>query len=284
MVASPTTEITVNVSRRTPKAEEHNSVIFPLLTHPRQSVFTNLLQPITSCLFVGAPGMALLDHPTLNPRNLPRTIAARVPHKALRDRLNRLRFGSSAPLSDECIFVAPLDVRHVYVADRNSAAPTFKRRHSGLVLGGDWDRSRSPLPEIRATRAIHDRFVRGMSWAETGVLDYHLAIISKKGVSEGLRTSQDVLARYEALDRVYEEALRTGRLRPRRELPAHFRREHGGIFFHIARDGEPLRSGGGRHRFAIARILGLGNVPAQLGVIHPDAVRAGHLERLRSLG
>ncbi|PIL19939.1 hypothetical protein P775_11970 [Puniceibacterium antarcticum] len=228
--------------------------------------------------------MALLDHPTLNLRNLPRTLAARVPHKVLRDRWNRLRFGPSAPLSDECIFVSPLDVRHIYLARRNSAASTFKRRHSGLVIGGDWDQSRSPLPETRATRAIYDRFVRGMSWAETGVLDYHLAIISEKGISEGARTLQEVLARYEALDRVYEEALRTGRLRPRYELPAHFRREHGGIFFHIARDGEPLRSGGGRHRFAIARILGLASVPAQLGVIHPDAVRDGHLERLRSPG
>ncbi|MGY9048450.1 MAG: hypothetical protein ACKVKF_15675, partial [Rhodobacterales bacterium] len=134
--------------------------------------------------------MALLDHPTLNLRNLPRTLAARVPHKVLRDRWNRLRFGPSAPLSDECIFVSPLDVRHIYLARRNSAASTFKRRHSGLVIGGDWDQSRSPLPETRATRAIYDRFVRGMSWAETGVLDYHLAIISEKGISEGARTLQ----------------------------------------------------------------------------------------------
>ena len=228
--------------------------------------------------------MALSDHPTLNPMNLLRTLEARVPHKVLRDRYNRLRFGPRAPRSDECIFVSPLDVRHVYLPRNNSAAPTFKRRHSGLRRGGDWDLSRGSLPETRATRAIHDRFARGMSWAETGVLDYHLAMISKKGVSEGARTLQDVLARYEALDRAYEEALRTGRLRSRSELPAHFRREHGGIFLHIARDGEPLRSGGGRHRFAIARILGLASVPAQLGVIHPDAVRAGHLERLRSPG
>lgn len=228
--------------------------------------------------------MAFLDQPTLNPRNLPRTLAARVPHKVVRDRWNRLRFGPGAPLSDECIFVDPRDVRHVYLPGRTPAVPTFRRRHSGLVVDGDWDQSRGPLPETRATRAIHDRFVRGMSWAETGVLDYHLAMISEKGISEGARTLQDVLARYEALDRVYEEAQRTGRLRPRCELPGHFRREHGGIFFHIARDGEPLRSGGGRHRFAIARILGLASVPAQLGVIHPDAVRAGHLERLRRPG
>ena len=195
-----------------------------------------------------------------------------------------MRFGPGAPLSDECIFVPPLDVRHIYLGRRGSAAPRFKLRHSGLVVGGDWDKSRKPLDETRATRVIHDHFVRGMSWAETGILDYHLAIIAEKGVSEGMRTPQDVSARYEALDRVYEEASRTGRLRPRSELPGHFRREHGGIFVHIARDGEPLRAGGGRHRFAIARLLRLRSVPAQLGVIHPDAVRAGHLERLRNPG
>ncbi|ETX27037.1 hypothetical protein [Roseivivax isoporae] len=204
-----------------------------------------------------------------------------MPHKVLRDHVNKWRFGPGAPLSDECIYVSPLDVRHVYVEDRGAAAPVFKRRHSGVVVAGDWDLSRAPLPETRAARVIHDHFVRGLSWAETGIVDYHLAIIAEKGVSEGLRTSRDVHARYETLDRVYEEALRTGRLRSQRELPEHFRREHGGIFVHVGRDGAALRSGGGRHRFAIARILKLARVPAQLGVIHPDAVRAGHLERLR---
>ncbi|MGR3493681.1 hypothetical protein [Citreimonas sp.] len=225
--------------------------------------------------------MHLSDHPTLNPINLPRALAARVPHKALRDRWNRLRFGPGAPLSDECIFVPPLEVRYVYKARGTSDAPSFQRRHSGLVAGGDWDLSRAPIPDLRATRVVYDHFVRGLSWEETGIYDYHLAHIAKKGISEGARSREEVVARYEALDRVYEEAQRTGRLRPRRDLPARFRREHGGIFIHVARDGEPLRSGGGRHRFAIARILGLATVPAQLGVIHPEAVRAGHLDRLR---
>lgn len=225
--------------------------------------------------------MALKDHPTLNPRNLPRTLAARVPQKALRDQWYRLRYGPGAPLSDECIFVSPRDVKYIYLSRRDGGAPPFKRRHSGAVIGGDWDLSRGPLPENLASRAIHDRFVRGMSWAETGILDYHFAGISEKGVSEGMRTREEVMARYENLDRVYEDAARTGRLRRRHELPEYFRREHDAILFHIARDGEPLRTRGGRHRFAIARILGFAKVPAQLGVIHPDALRAGYLERFR---
>ncbi|WP_370203945.1 hypothetical protein [Salipiger bermudensis] len=225
--------------------------------------------------------MILPDHPTLHPRNLRRTLQARVPQKALRDLWTRLRFGPGAPLSDECIFVRPGDVRHVYAPDKSASAPVFKRRHSGLVRGGDWDLSREPLPETRAMRVVRDHFVHGMSWAETGIVDYHLAIIAKKGVSEGLRSTEDIMARYETFDRVFEEAQRTGRLRTRRELPGYFRREHEGIYFHIARDGEPLRGGVGRHRFAIASILGLASVPAQLGVIHPEALRAGHLERLR---
>ncbi|MCA0961252.1 hypothetical protein [Salipiger bermudensis] len=225
--------------------------------------------------------MSLRDHPTLHPANLKRTIAARVPQKAMRDLWTRLRFGPGAPRSDELIFVAPADVRYVYVIDGTAGAPRFKRRDSGLVRGGDWDLSRAPLPETRAMRVVREHFVEGKTWAETGIVDYHLEIIAKKGISEGLRSTQDIMARYETFDRVFEEAQRTGRLRTRRELPGYFRREHDGIYFHIARDGEPLRGGGGRHRFAMATILGLADVPAQLGVIHPDAVRAGHLERLR---
>jgi hypothetical protein len=215
------------------------------------------------------------------PATLRRKLAAQVPQKMLRDLGNRLRFGAGAPLSDECIFVAPRAVRFVYRSDPKAQAPGFQRRHSGLVRGGDWDLSRAPLPETRAERVIRAHFEGGQSWEETGVVDYHLEKIAEKGISEGARNRAEIMARYEDLDRVYEEAQRTGRLRPRSELPGHLRREHGGIYFHIARDGEPLRAGGGRHRFAIARLLGLAHVPAQLGVIHPEALRAGLMARLR---
>lgn len=222
-----------------------------------------------------------MPHPDQPRTTLGRRLAAGVPQKVLRDVWNRARFGPGAPRSDERIYVAPCDVRYIHVTDGTVGKSMFRRRHSGMVRGGDWDLSRAPLPETRAARVIHDHFVRGMSWAETGIVDYHLEKIAEKGISEGARTLEEIMARYEDLDRVYEEAQRTGRLRPRSELPGHLRREYDGIYVHIARDGEVLRSGGGRNRFAIARVLKLPKIPAQLGIIHPEAVRAGVLTRLR---
>lgn len=222
-----------------------------------------------------------MPHPDQPKTILGRKLAAGVPQKVLRDGWNILRFGRDAPLSDERIYVSPCDVRFAHKTEGDGAAPMYRRRQSGMVVGGDWDLARAPLPETRAARVIHDHFVRGQSWAETGIVDYHLERIAAKGISEGARNLEEIMARYEDLDRAYEEAQRTGRLRPRSELPGHLRREYDGIFFHIARDGEPLRTGGGRNRFAIARVLKLPKIPAQLGIIHPEAVRAGVLKRLR---
>jgi hypothetical protein len=55
-------------------------------------------------------------------------------------------------------------------------------------------------------------------------------------------------------------------------MPEHFRRAHGGILIHPGREGTLLRASGGMHRFAIARSLDLPEIPAQPGVVHPQAL------------
>lgn len=103
---------------------------------------------------------------------------------------------------------------------------------------------------------------------------------SQKGRIDGCHTREDLIERYERLDRIYDEAQRTGTLRPHGSVNE-TRGEQGGILVHIARDGTPLRDGGGMHRFAIAYVLDLQKVPAQLGVIHSEAVQAGVMAELR---
>lgn len=46
--------------------------------------------------------------------------------------------------------------------------------------------------------------------------------------------------------------------------------------------GKVVRDGGGMHRFAIAYILRLEKISAQLGVIHADAGHAGLMQDLRT--
>jgi len=220
--------------------------------------------------------MALLDYPPLQPRNFPRTLRTHVPLKAGRDALNRLRFGANAPRTDEPIFPDPAQITH-----RATGRPQFRRRHSGLVTSGDWDLSTVPIDPSAKMTACRRHFLDGLTWEETGILDLGLREIATHGQFDGARTLTQLRARYAGLDRLYDQVQREGRMRLRAELPSYFRREFGGLFVHITRTGDVIQAGGGIHRLAIAQIIGLAEMPAQLGVIHPDALATGHLARLR---
>ena len=210
-----------------------------------------------------------------------KAIGAGVPVKMIRDVTNRLRFGPDAPQSDELIWVHTKDVTDWYKPDPENGAPRFRRRHSGMVAGGTWDQSRKPVGSHIKLNSIRDHYERGVPWQQTKLFAWMVQQIAEKGQIDSCRTEEDLIARYERLDRIYDEAQRTGTLRPHGSVND-TRGEHGGILVHIARDGTPLRDGGGMHRFAIAIVLGLARVPAQLGVIHPMAVEAGVLSDLRT--
>ena len=209
-----------------------------------------------------------------------KAISAGVPVKLLRDVSNRLRFGPDAPQSDELIWIAPRDVTDWYQADPAKGAPKFRRRHSGMVAAGNWDVSRRPFGGHIKLDSIRAHYERGVPWQETKLFDWMMRQLAEKGRVDGCRTKEELIARYDRLDRIFDEVQRTGALRPHGSVNK-TRGEHGGILVHIARDGSPLRDGGGMHRFAIAYILNLSRVPAQLGVIHPQALKAGILKTLR---
>lgn len=225
--------------------------------------------------------MALVEYPPFRPENLFRALEAKVPQKFLRDVKNRVLYGARAPLSDETLYVRPRDITRRYVANPAEGAPLFRRRHSGLVKGGDWDLSTLPLAQSPKYHACLAHWVDGISWEQTGIYDLHLDRIARNGVSDACRTLDDLKARYERLDRLFDQVQREGRLRDACQIEHYFRREHGGVFVHIDRHGRPLRNGGGEHRFLIAHILDLPEMPVQPGVIHLDALREGNVARLR---
>ncbi|MDO6586092.1 hypothetical protein Q4543_11210 [Salipiger sp. 1_MG-2023] len=221
--------------------------------------------------------MAFADHPTLHPVNWLRDLRAHVPRKAVRDWLNVRRYGPDAPRSDECVYVDP----NAMMQRAAGRGPRRRRRHSGMIMDGDWDLSLVPLKDDSKYVSIAMHFNDGVRWEDTPLFERLLKEIEAGHVPDDCATREDLLARYAALDRLYEETRARGRLLAKVELPDYFRREHGGIFVHITRDGTPMRAGGGAHRLAIARLLNLPEVPAQIGVVHPLAIRNGALQRLR---
>lgn len=226
--------------------------------------------------------MSLTSYPPLQLGNWRRSIKAQVPQKLLRDLLNRARYGDLAPVSDECLMLNPADIRLRYRPDPSHGAPLFRRRNSGLVTGGDWDLSTAPIghgPKYEACRA---RFIDGADWEETALFDRFRLELAMGKTPDGCKDIQDLRTRYAALDALWAEVTATGQLRTQPELPAYFRREHGGIYVLFDRNADPIRASGGMHRFAIAQLAKLPRIPVQVGVVHKTAVVSGAFAKLRT--
>ena len=96
--------------------------------------------------------------------------------------------------------------------------------------------------------------------------------IAERGELDGCRSLDDVIARYERLDVMFERVTREKRLRTMSEVRPDNFRERGGVYIHIGRHNNPIFGGGGCHRLAMAITLGIDEIPAQVGVVHPDAL------------
>lgn len=214
-----------------------------------------------------------------NPIYLRRAVEAQVPRKALRDLWYMLRYGRFAPWSDEAIFVAPREVLHALVTPPRDMR--FRRQNSGGVVPGDWDLRREDIEGNIKLQSCRMRWQQGAEWPETPIYQRLVREIAAGKRPDGCATLAEVNARYALLDEVFAATRFLGRLLTKDELPDQFRREHGGVLLHVARDGTCLRSGGGAHRFAIAKILDLPEMPGQIGAVHPGALENGHLARLR---
>jgi hypothetical protein len=183
---------------------------------------------------------------------------------SVRDLKAFIRYGANAPRRCERIWIDP--------AQCMTVVESFSRASSGQIIGGDWDTGNnlvSDMPKIRMAR-LH--WQDGLSWEDTGVYEYMMRRITSGGPLDGCSTLDDVKARYDKLDALFETVRREGRLRTREELGRR-RREKGGVYVHIGRNNRPVFGAGGCHRLAIAQIIGLKSIPAQLGVVHPESLR-----------
>ncbi|MDJ1016423.1 MAG: hypothetical protein QNJ35_07930 [Paracoccaceae bacterium] len=189
-----------------------------------------------------------------------------------RDAAQRRAFGPQAPRYAEEIRLSVDNVAGVI-------RTPISRWLSGHVLAGDWDLDPSPFSMQPKLAYCLRHWVDGQTWDDAGATAYHTDMIDRLGVIDGCRTEAQVRARLERLDSVFARTKDTGILLPKSELRRPNFRESGGILIHIGRDGRGLFGSGGNHRFAIALALRLDQFPAQIGLVHPDAIDA--IARLR---
>jgi hypothetical protein len=197
----------------------------------------------------------------------------------LRDFWNLLSGSDDFPRAQERIWINPMRLTRIYT--RNPAhTPDYKRRHSGMVLAGDWDHHTEPLDQSWKIAACLAHFRDGVPWEDTGIYDRMQAMIAERGQFDSCRTMDDIIARYQMIDALYADIRKNGF---RDETVRRFgaSRLPEGVYVHVDRNGAPIFGAIGNHRIGIARALGLTRIPAQLGVVHPDAVKAEVMNELR---
>lgn len=165
------------------------------------------------------------------------------------------------------------------------------RRARGKVIGGQWDRSEFRFEELDVYDAIRRRIEHGTAWGETGLhrrLSDELA--SHGSTSWGIRSVADLAAHFERLDRLIQ-SIRTHGFRRSHEIALDGEdkgvdadpRYGAEIVVNVGRDGSYLFQDG-RHRLAIAKLLGVPRVPVKVLVRHPQWVEFRQFVRSLAAG
>jgi len=192
-----------------------------------------------------------------------------------RNSYNLVYYGVDSPRYGERIFIdpfgctkflSPVNVKSYFGGVRHASGKVFSSWPSQFIQSLDDN------PVLRYSRK---HFLLGESWQQSGAIDFMMENIKKSpnGASDNCRNIDDVLNRFHELDMAWQEVQSMGRLKTRKEInPKNFR-EIGGILIHLGPGGEPIFSGAGCHRFAMALALGK-PFPAQLGCVHITALEA----------
>jgi 2-polyprenyl-3-methyl-5-hydroxy-6-metoxy-1,4-benzoquinol methylase len=139
------------------------------------------------------------------------------------------------------------------------------------VQGGDWDLSAYRVADMRICRAVKDRIAGGATWEST---DYYKIAIKAIEAGHPIWGCSDRVGfkhKCEEVDRLIESIARDGYVETERtdwpggDSPL----GHGEVIVNIGRNGVPLFQDG-RHRLAIARALGIRQIPVQVLVRHSE--------------
>ncbi len=196
-----------------------------------------------------------------------RQMAKRIKIAGL-DLNNKIRYGLSAPLYAERIWINPQVIEYYY---------TGIDGYSGRVVK-NWppkkaNKGKKISKEHRLNSCIK-HWVYGLPWQDTPDYEKQLKKLSKNGIAwdADCLDENDVINKFKKLDLLYTQVKKEGNLKTRKTInPKNFR-EEGTFLIHIGPKGELYLGGRGYHRFAIARILNLKSVPASVGCVHQNAI------------
>ncbi len=177
------------------------------------------------------------------------------------------------------IDVDPTEIAHV--TKRGPNPGRFQWQDIGRVQGGTWDRSDDRVEDLPVVNALRRRFEDGDEWEDIEFIQHVLEEVERGNVIwRGCNTESDVWEACERVDELYENIRDQGYLRQRELVERNelspdkyvtgdgFKR-YDEIVVDIGRDGQFLFVDG-RHRLAIARILGLSGIPVRISTRHTE--------------
>jgi len=144
----------------------------------------------------------------------------------------------------------------------------------GQINSGDWDREGKRFNETYICKCFTERFVHGMDWAET---EFVQECLTGNRTWRGAETPEEIRERCEMMDHLYIQISQQGFV-SRQELtnedPKSAIKSGGRITVYldnvlvdIGRDGQFFFVDG-KHRLAIAKILGIDSIPVNIIVRH----------------
>jgi len=158
----------------------------------------------------------------------------------------------------------PYKIVNVHPRDVTQFAPEFGKYESvGRIASGDWDKQTIPVENMIKYRSIRERFEEDMTWANTGIIEYHCEKIaeSDKQAFDGCSDESEVIQRYVNIDKVYDNIKNFG----------YDARQHGEMDYiavHVGREGQLLFAGSGTHRLSICKILDINEIPVWIRARH----------------
>jgi hypothetical protein len=138
----------------------------------------------------------------------------------------------------------------------------------GVVAGGEWDEAAFPLSDLTFFDAVDQHFNHGVDWDDTDFYRDIRASLAAGQPKFKYRTVDDIPRQWERIESLYASMKADG-YRGQDELGTS--RPWDEIVVAIDRVGRLLFVDG-RHRLAVARALGLDEVPVLVGVRHKDWV------------
>ncbi len=195
-------------------------------------------------------------------------------HREVRKR--QLEGNWQLPPPDAVIWVDPERIRlhtnrHEHGKPERALERVFPPDWRNPVEGGDWDVGGIPFEELEACKAIRARIQDGTPWHQTGYWRESMRYIEAGNMVWNCRNTDDLAQRFAYVDSLIS-SIREHGLLPHAEVGA--AQDPAGRFtadieVNIGRHGEFLFQDG-RHRLAIARVLGLKQVPVKVKVRHEE--------------